>query len=489
MATPAIALRFRDTTPGVNTIEAHRAIIGREGAVWWGWWKKEFEDDHLTYLSTSELNGPIEILIVDRSTSRMFRSSAVRWSIGNTGEVDLGRVPEYYREYAPQVFGWFLLTSIEETDFVEDIARKFGDHTLVQINGLDSSRADKIAASTSARDRSCVLHLSDLHFGADYDFITQMQRPKIGDLRRTLTDCLVTDLRRIGVVDDIAAVIVTGDFTTAGNWGDQVRSEILQEFEALRAALKLERQQIIAVPGNHDIIRYPKDANINASDLAVGNQTSYQHEREFRTFVDELVGRSWQESLNYVQRLSLRDADALICVLNSCTILATEWTEYGYVGNSGLDAIRELRAESVNRSTFKIMALHHHLLPVTGVEAPSSRGVTLSLDASDLLDEAQQAGVHVALHGHQHMPRLARYQTIPLMGRTATHPLHVVSNGSAGVAGTRRPGSERNTYCVFRLNEASAHLWMRELRPDCKEGATLYEGDLDISPANPSSIA
>jgi hypothetical protein len=251
----------------------------------------------------------------------------------------------------------------------------------------------------------------------------------------------------------------------------------------LRGVLGLQPEQIIAVPGNHDIVRYPKGSPADIAAIVLNNQTTYQHERDFRTFVDELIGRNWKDSLNYVHRIRLKEADLLLCLLNSCTIAATEWTEYGFVGTSGIDAIGTLRDEPINRPTFKFVALHHHLLPVAGVEAPNSKGVTLSLDASDLLDASQGAGAHVALHGHEHMPRIARYQTVPLRGATATPPLHVISNGSAG--GKRTPGSERNAYCLFELRADNLHFWMRELRFDAKEGGSLYEGALDAKPHMP----
>jgi hypothetical protein len=172
----------------------------------------------------------------------------------------------------------------------------------------------------------------------------------------------------------------------------------------------------------------------------------------------------------------------LICILNSCAIVATEWTEYGFVGTGGVDTLKKLSDERIERPTFKLMALHHHLLPVAGIEAPNSKGVTLSLDASELLDQAQLVGVQIAVHGHQHMSRLVRYQTIPLQGATSTEPLYIVSNGSAGVNGGRRPGSERNSYCIFKFEQNSLRLWIRELRPDGKEGATLFDGLLEIKP-------
>jgi predicted phosphodiesterase len=483
MAASAIALRFRDTIPNVDTVDAHRAVLRDKGSVWWGWWKKDFEEDHGALLENLQAASPFAISIVDRSTQRMFRADVQQLRVGRLTEDELDYVPEYYLKYEERVFAWFLFSRLEETRFDNDMAARFGDHTLISLIAAENNRAEKLAADTSVSSKSCILHLSDLHFGMDYAFATQREKLNIGDPRKTLTESLSADLKRIGKHDNIAAILVTGDFTTGGDWGDETREDVLQEFKALRGVLGLHPEQIIAVPGNHDIIRYPKGSQIDIAAIILNNQTTYQHEREFRTFVDELIGRNWKDSLNYVHRIRLKEADVLLCLLNSCTIVATEWTEYGFVGTSGIDAIGALRDEAITRPTFKFVALHHHLLPVAGVAVPNSKGVTLSLDASDLLDAAQDAGAHIALHGHEHMPRIARYQTIPLRGAAASPALHVVSNGSAG--GKRTPGSERNAYCLFDLRADSLHLSMRELRFDAKEGSSLFDGQLDLKPQLP----
>lgn len=480
MAPHALALRFRDTTPQVDTIAAHRALISQHGKVWWGWWKKSFEEDHRNSLET--LAYPTLALIVDRSTRRMFSASISRWHRSTLGQENLSLVPAYYKNQQERVFGWFEITKIDDVEYREQIANRFGDSTLA-ILGESELHENKVETGPLASAKSCVLHLSDVHFGADYDFLVRGTTVAIGETRKTLTECIVEDLKRVGLHNEIGGLIVTGDFVTAGNWQDKIRNNVLQEFAALRKELALEKEQIIAVAGNHDIIRYPVNSGIDPATLSVTNQSTYQHEREFRTFVDELVGRSWKEPLNYVHRLRLGTADLLVGVLNSCSILATEWTEYGYVGDSGLDALNELARQSIDKPTYKMMALHHHLLPVTGVAAPNSKGVTLSLDAPRVLDAAQKAGVQIALHGHEHMPRLAKYQTLPLMGGSPSQPLLVVSNGSTGVSAARRPGNERNTYCIFRFGNDVAHLWMRELRPDSKTGSTLFDADLDLRPS------
>jgi hypothetical protein len=73
MVAPAIALRFRDTVPGVDTIQEHRRLIGRFHRVAWGWWKKAFEDIDLQAIGYSiARSGGVEIMLIDTSTRRSF---------------------------------------------------------------------------------------------------------------------------------------------------------------------------------------------------------------------------------------------------------------------------------------------------------------------------------------------------------------------------------------------------------------------------------
>lgn len=345
---------------------------------------------------------------------------------------------------------------------------------------------DRVTSVTYATGRSSILHLSDLHFGPDYDFLVQGETPAIGNTKRTLTQCIMDDLTRIGAQNDVAAILVTGDFTTRGDWSHKTRGQILAEFASLTAALGLDQNQIIAVPGNHDIVRAADASQLDPAKLSVSNQAAYEHELHYRVFCEELMGRRFRETLNYVRRLQLEQADVLIGVLNSCTIVQTEWTEYGYIGDSGIDALQELGSESIARPTFKLMALHHHLLPVTSVATLNKKGITLSVDAPRILDTAQQAGVQLAVHGHEHMPRVVKYENYLLNDAPKAAPICVVSNGSAGVSSNRRPGNERNTYCLFRFTESEMELTMRELRPDGKQGSSLYDGGLAIQAILPS---
>jgi predicted MPP superfamily phosphohydrolase len=485
MATPAIALRFRDTTFGIDTIEAHREVLANHAKVWWGWWKKEFEEiDPALVDRTLRWDAERKIVLVNRAAERSYLATFSAFAIGSGG-VDKERVPAYYRNHIHEVAAFFLLSSIDNYDYDPQLGERLGERTFMWLREEETDfYRPHLAPTADAVERSCILHLSDLHFGSDYGFLPRGKTATVGDTRRTLTECLIRDLERIGLKEDVGFIIISGDFISQGDWSDPVRGAALNELSALREELGLQKDQIVAIPGNHDIVRYPDGKQVDVADITVDNQTSYQHEREFRTFVEELVDRSWRASLNYVRRVRLSAVDLQLCMMNSCTITATQWTEYGYVGPNGIDALHQLAKEKIVRPTFRFLALHHHLLPVAAVEAPQSRGVTLTLDASRILTEAQKAGVHVALHGHQHKPKIAVYQDLAPVEGAPGRPICVVANGSAGAKSDRLPFGERNTYCLFRLSVQGAELWMRELRLDGEPGAELFHDELPTHPAS-----
>ena len=403
MDTPRLALRFREITPNIDTISEHRKILKTEGAVWWGWWRKDIEPEyHELFAELAKSEGG-DALLVDRETHRCFSAHYLRVIASGTTEVDEGRVPTYYRSEIPNVSGWFLLNEINDSDYQQDIAERFGQSTLLVLTNGSLPEKNGKASEALTMERPGILHLSDLHFGNDYCFICQGEKAKIGEQRKTLTACLTTDLKRARLLDKVGLLLVTGDFTTQGDFSDKTQQSILREFEALRQALSITKEQIVAVPGNHDIVRYKPEEKIDADTFAESKQTKYKHENDYRLFMEELTGRSWREPLHYHRTFRAAEFDLVIAALNSCTITATEWTEYGYVGDLGVTVLNEVGSMEVTRPTFRLISLHHHVVPVNKVEAPYSKGVSLTLDAVDILDAGQRAGFHFLIHGHQHL--------------------------------------------------------------------------------------
>lgn len=478
MDTPRLALRFRDVLQDIETIYEHRALIKSKSAVWWGWWKKYFEP--IPRATFNSMAGPNEytVLLVNRETKRNYRATCLKVETdGRKVERDL--VPSYYR-YRDDIAAYFLIREIADTDYDDSLGMRLGESTLLLFDGSQPVQVVSTNKPTKLA-RKFIVHLSDLHFGSDYAFASQGETQRIGASEKTLTQCLVDDLERLGAVKQVGLVIVTGDFTTQGDWSDETRRTILREFEVLRDALQLERHQVIALPGNHDIVRFPEGSDVDVSSLALSNQTTMNHEMPYRTFVQQLTGRPFDDPLNYSSHFEMNDVEVIVAALNSCAITSTKWTEYGYVGIGGLDVIRTTEPKSRSASsTFKILALHHHPLPVSSVEAPNAKGVSLTLDGVAILEAAAKQEFQLVLHGHQHLPCVSQYARLPMWGESKQSSLIVVAGGSTGAVSNRLPGSERNTYSLIEVTETGFFLKVRELRTDAKAGAMLFDGPLPL---------
>ena len=89
---------------------------------------------------------------------------------------------------------------------------------------------------------------------------------------------------------------------------------------------------------------------------------------------------------------------------------------------------------------------------MASADQPVANGVSLTIDAVKLLDAAADARVHIALHGHQHMPRVIEYRQLVPKQKGPRNSLYISSAGSAGVLHARRPLAVRNTYSLLRLS-------------------------------------
>jgi Icc protein len=105
---------------------------------------------------------------------------------------------------------------------------------------------------------------------------------------------------------------------------------------------------------------------------------------------------------------------------------------------------------------YKIVALHHHLLPVpdTGMEQ------NIVSDAGDLLWTLTSHHVDLVLCGHRHRPWMWRIGTLPIV--------------HAGAISTNRlRGFYRNTYNIIRINEGKLRATLKIVGGD----------ELDLTPS------
>jgi len=205
-----------------------------------------------------------------------------------------------------------------------------------------------------------IVHFSDIHCGSQY-FVSNL-------LDRTLVE-----------VNDLAPdmVVLTGDLTNMG---------YRQEFREAREYLdRLECQDVIVVPGNHD-----------------SRNVGYMHFERLFSSRDSAISKG------------------------GVTILGIDSTEpdldYGRVGRHRYGWIQENYAQ--HPDDFKIFALHHHLLPVPG----TGRERNIVHDAGDVLEVLIASGVKLVLTGHKHVPYAWRLEDMFVVNTGTVSTLRLRGN-------------------------------------------------------------
>ncbi len=108
-------------------------MLSAKGAVWWGWWKKEFENINPRQVGKrlAADNPDKLVLLINSGANRTFLA---QYSIiSDASGIDAERLPTYYRSAVEEVAAFFLLSRIDEIDHDHQLAERIGDRTLLWI--------------------------------------------------------------------------------------------------------------------------------------------------------------------------------------------------------------------------------------------------------------------------------------------------------------------------------------------------------------------
>lgn len=409
-----IILRFSDAEreegASLNTIDAHRAIIYKNGFVWWGWWKKTheaFPGDLLEQINAYSSAQSIRIGLVNRKgVERLYfaQCDGCRFKDGEPiPSPDRSLTPEYY---ASDSFpAWFKLSRIDEVSR-SDFEREFDhvpslDPTLYEVTS-DGSRTRIIPDRTwnlepIAGRGHAILHISDMHFGEGHGFLLGSVNGRgvdIPTLSRKVADSISANVRV-----PIGVVVASGDFITKGNANSYPAAKAF--LCELLESLKLDKNCCIIVPGNHDIW------TINAELLT----RTYAHEDAYRLFLGAFREEKIQDLERTTRIRTPNGIDLIFVALNSARIRSEKLKEYGYVSRHRYEELLKyvrstlLVDPTAAKKAIIFVVMHHHIMPVAKVDVPEEvRPVSQTLDAGELIEEFAKAGVGYVLHGHQHTP-------------------------------------------------------------------------------------
>lgn len=457
-----IILRFRDITDA-DTISAHEEVIREAGYVWWGWWRKADEQGHLSELDQLQVlirRQAVTIGIFDRSTSRFFRAIARDVLFRSSGDSiqspEEGRTPSYYRNVP--VAAWIKIDTLEKIER-EVFCDSFGEVPIgngtffpVLSIGVTAVAPSAFVGEELVVEGNSIVHLSDLHFGADFGFPL-----KAGPASRPLLDTLVADINRL-TGSSVGIVVVSGDFTTRAE-GNVLLTDSLSFLKDLASKLRIQPQQVVLVPGNHDI------------PLREHEPYSYKHETLMKLFMKEFYGKNVEDFMQ-LHRFRLGGEKSMeILTMNSVRLRTRQDMNYGYIEWPVYEDF--LSKHTANPEALRLAVLHHHLIPAPSEECLDPEypeaGVSMTLDAGLVTEGLQSHGFKLVLHGHQHVPGVTKISRGRLQDDTfeiagITEGLFVVGGGTTGSKRYSSPFKD-NSYGIFTPKGDKFGLTVRRFNP------------------------
>jgi len=429
-----IVLRFRDLVAGADTIVEHQKLITEVGYVWWGWWKKEDEPDRaeeLEQVKSLVAKRELEIGLFDRSEKGRFFKAGMLQCVSEknrlTESPEPRATPSYYRD--KRVSAWFKLSRIDSLSPDDSSYMRLfavipgGEATLFPVwidkpqRTLAAGIITSVVPGSISAKGNAVLHISDIHFG-EYAY-----PPAPGPAKYPLTDILIGDLAKLDA--KVGLVVVSGDLTTRAD-GNRLFNEALPFLQDLAKRLKIEVEQVVIAPGNHDIPLKEHDPFNNS------------HENTYKTFLKQFYGTPTE--LFQMRRFDINGLELELLTMNSIKLRSKQLKEYGYVQWPLYDDLLRSQPDS---KALRMAVLHHHLVAAPREEKPpdpeySEAAVSMSLDAGAIIEGLQSYGFRIALHGHQHVPQLTKIARGRAQDDSSVKglddPLYVIGGGSVGAS-------------------------------------------------------
>lgn len=437
-----IILRFRDTESEFDTIAEHQKKIDLLGYTFWGWWKKSNElinkhifDELKLKISNQSIRS---IGIFDRTTNRFYNAQILD-VVFNVDELimspEVGATPAYYNN--SKFYAWFKLSNIQlisEQEFISKFSEvPTNANTLFILPYSEVEYNERILI-----DNANILHISDIHLGDDFGF------PQTSSCNSGYR--LIDIIKKYFDFENkikIGLIVMSGDITSRANMGilQGPGCDFLKE---LCKTLNINHNQVIIVPGNHDIPY--KDANFH----------DYNHENSYKLFLKDFYGE--QKEINGYDKFITKDGLMIdILRINSARLRNKEESNFGYVGWDDYRYIIEKNKK--NENAIRIAVLHHHLIPVPNEEPIDSiypyGSISATLDAGKVIEGLHHYNFDIVLHGHQHLPGINKISRGVLKAGIVNlnKELFLLGAGSLGAKVERLTGQLRNnSFSILKLS-------------------------------------
>ncbi len=330
------------------------------------------------------------------------------------------------------------------------------------INNTELPRAGNYMASY--RKSPVVLHISDVHFGsnvADADFFQEYEST-YNSLKRDIEE---NYSKTLGLPPP-NVLVVSGDITNKGKLqGYRVAADFLRALEQL-LEIDDRENQIIIVPGNHDVNRFFSRLSYGVNpfeDVNDGDKNSgmidYYNYRftPFKDFFERFYGnRRFQLERNKMFQIYDMVASRHMVVIGFNSAEGTDHTEEGK--NRGLlhletieEALYEIKRRNFPPNIIRLAVWHHALLTA----APNDPS-----HDDDVVRKLHNSGFCLLLHGHIHQARM-HFSEIEINGAK----FRKFGAGTVSVEAMDRPPEWPRHYQIyhFDIEKRAVNIFARQL--------------------------
>lgn len=478
----AMVLKFKDK--GIeDTIEAHLNILKEKKSVWWGWWSKDYENLPQKQLEEvqrklSNSKDSVKIYLFHSKKEIIYRAVCEEVVFRECGlhlQCPDENCPEYYKDYP--VRAWFRFSDIHQTnndDFIKKYSyladdliddehkRKFSlssfagsrasaldlfvlqkrtmwflrnvhkSDTAIDMNPY-STMMENISKNYFKTSGNRILVLSDLHFTD----IIQKHAFGLGENpnKMKLIDCIKKVLKK----DErpISGVIISGDFTWKAdekefNYAEQFILDLMETYD-------IKRNQILIVPGNHDIA-FETNGNGEFVENKKIEVASIQAQTNYINFYNNIFEmRPKEEFLCASRRILLRNNLPIEIIGLDSNVLQQEEKAFvgqGFVGYKQLNYLSTQMELKDNEEvySYRILVLHHHIMPAWyQEEIEKNHSYSVLLDSGRVQEFIKKYQIRLVVHGHNHENQFTKI-TIPSVegSNEPDYVYYIISIGSAG---------------------------------------------------------
>jgi predicted MPP superfamily phosphohydrolase len=314
-----------------------------------------------------------------------------------------------------------------------------------------------------------ILHLSDLHFGNLNDANLWQNQ-------------LAADLQRLKC-SPINALILSGDIANKSTPEEYAAAK--KFLDNLREEFPIKRQNIVIVPGNHDLNwglsedaytpvkrkNYPGQLDNRIIDkggdyIEVRDEKKYQDRfNQFSKFYEDVTGKAYPSRVDQQGILyRLTEQKILFLGLNSAWELDHHYKERASINIEALNnALTDIRLNKEYNNWLKI-AVWHHPLNSNSEDRIKDHG---------FMEQLATSGFRLALHGHIHQADNSLYRYDRSVGG---RKIEVISAGTFGANTKELVPAYPWQYQILKLENENRKLTVYTRKREKANGAWKPDG-------------